>query len=102
MTSVQFGWRFSGKLLDSDEVDATPVDARQFGIGDDLAVEVQPLRVLTGEGLPELDELHQFSGLVGAGQIRVGVAQDAAVMLLSEEAEDTGIGLAPLGDVVRV
>jgi hypothetical protein len=52
--------------------------------------------------VPEFDETHQFAGLVGAGQIGVGVAQDPALLLLSEEAEHTGTGLALPGDIVRV
>src|SRR5439155_12745492 len=56
---------------DRDEVDATPVDARQFGIGDHLGIEDQPEGIVAGDLMPELDEPHQFPGLIGAGQVGV-------------------------------
>ena len=52
--------------------------------------------------MPELDEAHQFSRLIGAGQIGVGIAQDPALGLLREEAEDAGTGLAAAGQEVVV
>lgn len=50
--------------------------------------------------MPELDEPHQFSRLIGAGQIGIGIAYDPALLLLGEEAEDAGTGLATAGQVV--
>ena len=60
---------------DGDEADPPLVDPGQLGVGDHLAVEVEPLRVVPGDLVPELDEPHQLAGLVGAGQVGVGVAQ---------------------------
>ena len=54
------------------------------------------------EAVPELDEAHQFPRLIGAGQIGVGIAQDPALGLLREEAQDTGTGLAAAGEEVVV
>src|SRR3974377_1876671 len=54
---------------DGDEVDPPPVDAGPFRLGDHLAVEVEPLRVVPRQAMPELDEAHQFSRLVGAGAV---------------------------------
>src|SRR5512135_1893134 len=81
-------------------MDPTPVDAGQFRIGDRLAVEVQPLRIVARQAVPELDEPHQFSRLIGASQIGVGIAHDPALLLLGKEAEDAGTGLATPGQVV--
>jgi len=39
--------------------DVTCVDAGQLGIGDQSGVEVQPLRVLAGDAVPEVDELEE-------------------------------------------
>ena len=83
-------------------MDPTLVDAGEFRIGDHLAVEVQPLRIVSGQPLPELDEPHQFARLIGAGQIGVGIAQDPALGLLGEEAEDAGTRLAAAGQEVVV
>lgn len=83
-------------------MDPTLVDTRQFRIRDHLTVEVQPLRVVSRDVLPELDEAHQFSRLIGAGQIGIGVAQDPALGLLGEEAEDAGTGLAAAGQEVVI
>jgi hypothetical protein len=52
--------------------------------------------------VPELDEPHQLTGLVGAGEVRVGIAQDPAPWLVGEEAQDTGSGLALHGEVMIV
>ena len=63
---------------DGDEMDLPSVDARQLGVVDHLAVEVEPLGVGAGDLVPELDEPHQFAVLIVAGQVGVGVAQAAA------------------------
>src|SRR5512142_3245644 len=55
------------------------VDAGEFGIGDHLAIEVEPLRIFARDPVPELDEPHQFSRLIAPRQIGVGVAQHAAL-----------------------
>jgi hypothetical protein len=85
---------------DRDEVDAAPVDARQFGRGDHLGIEDQPEGIVPRDLMPELDEPHQFSRLIGTGQVGVGVAHDPAGLLLGEEAQDAGTGLAAAGQVV--
>src|SRR3954451_23155130 len=40
---------------DGDEMDLPPVDARERGVVDHLAVEVEPLGVRAGDLVPELD-----------------------------------------------
>ena len=72
----------------------------EFGIGDHLGIEEQPEGIVSRDLMPELDEPHQFSRLIGAGQVGVGVAHDPAVLLLGEEAQDAGTGLAAAGQVV--
>ena len=44
--------------------------------------------------------MHQFPRLIRARQVGVGIAQDPALGLLREEAEDTGAGLAAAGQEV--
>ena len=80
---------------DGDEVDLPSVDARQLGVVDHLAVEVEPLGVGAGDLVPELHEPHQFAVLIGAGQVGVGVAQAAAGLLQGEEGQHARPGLAP-------
>jgi len=55
-------------------------------------------------GLPELARIggRDFPVLVGAGQVGVGIAQDAAFLFLGEEGQDAGRCLAALGEVVVV
>src|SRR5512142_1977809 len=77
---------------DRDEVDAALVDAREFRVGDHLGIEEQPEGIVSRDLMPELDEPHQFSRLIGAGQVGVGVAHDPAALLLGEEAQDAGTG----------
>ena len=38
--------------------------------------------------VPELDEAHHLGRLIGAGQVGVGIAQDAALLLQGEEGLD--------------
>ena len=75
-------------------MDLTLIDPRQFGVVDDLAVEVEPLGIGAGHLVPELDEPHQFAVLIVAGQIGVGVTQTAAVLFQCEERQDTRPSLA--------
>ena len=68
------------------------VDPRQLGVGGELGVEVEPLRVVPSDAVPELDEAHQLAGLVRAGQVGIGIAQDPALRLMGEERQDTRAG----------
>ena len=54
------------------------------------------------ESVPEFDEAHQFSVLIAAGQIGVGIAQTAAFLLQSEEGLDAGAGRTAGRDVVAI
>lgn len=83
-------------------IDLPLVEMRQFGVVDDLAVEVEPLGVDAGDLMPELDEPHQFAVLIAAGQIGVGVAQAAARLLQCEEGENARPGLASQRQIVAV
>ena len=47
-------------------------------------------------------KMHQFSVLIAAGQIGVGIAQTAAFLLQSEEGLDAGAGRAAGRDVVAI
>ena len=76
------------------------VDPGQLGVGGELGVEVEPLRVVPGDAMPELDEAQHLAGLVGAGQVGIGIAQGAAVRLVGEEGQDARAGLAAQGQVV--
>ena len=55
-------------------MDTPFVDVRQLRIIDELGVKLEPLGILARKRMPECDELHQFSGLITADQIGVGVA----------------------------
>jgi hypothetical protein len=85
-----------------DEVDASLMDARHFRVVDELGVEVEPLRVGARDGVPKFDKAHQFSGLISAGQVGVGVAQATAVLFEGKEGLDAGIGDASAWEVVPV
>jgi hypothetical protein len=83
-------------------VDASLVDRRQLSVIDELGIEMEPLRIVVRESVPEFDDTHQFSVLIAAGQIGVGIAQTAAFPLQSEEGLDTGAGRAAGRDVVAI
>ena len=87
---------------DGDEVDASLIDSRQLGVIDELGIEIEPLGVVIGEGVPELDEAHQLPGLIAPGQIGVGIAQAAAFLLQREKGLDAGAGLAAARDIVAI
>ena len=83
-------------------MDLALIDARQFGVVDDLAVEVEPLGVGAGHLVPELDEPHQFAVLIVAGQVGVGVTQAAAVLFEREERQHTRPGFALEREVMAI
>ena len=62
----------SGAFTLSSDNMAPGSKTRQFEIVDHLGVEVQPLRIAAGDGVPEIHESHQFAVLVGTGQIGRG------------------------------
>ena len=71
------------------------VQPRQLRVGRHLRVEVQPLRVVPRQLVPELDEPQDLSRLLGASQVGVGVAEDAAVVLQGEEGLDARLPAVP-------
>src|SRR6476619_7540327 len=87
---------------DGDKPDAALVQLRQLGIGHDLGIKVQPLGMASGERLPKLDNLERLASLVTPDEMRVGIADDLAIVLLREEAQQTGPGFATPGQVVLV
>ena len=87
---------------DGDERDAALVDLGEFGIADEFGIEVEPVRIPAGQFVPELDEAQQFAGLIGAGEIGVGIAKNTAFLLADEERQHAGPGLAAQGEVVVV
>src|SRR4029453_19454563 len=87
---------------DGDKPDAALVQLRQLRIGHGLGIKVQPLGIDAGERLPKLDKLERLASLVTPSEIRVGIADDLAVVLLREEAQHTGPGFATPGQVVLV
>src|SRR5262249_14475712 len=98
--SAQAAEDSSSPAADGDKPDGTLVDLGQLRVGDQLGVKVQPLRVVAGDGVPELDETNQLPGLVGAREVGVSVAQNAAFRLVGEEGEDARASLAPQRQVV--
>src|SRR6266852_2945797 len=84
------------------ERDAALVETSEFGVAGELGIEVQPLGIATGDAVPEGHEAEDLAGLVVAGEVGVGVAQNAAFLLLGEEGEHAGAGLAAQGQVVVV
>src|SRR5215510_15474601 len=87
---------------DGDEPDAALAQLRQLWIGYDLGIKVQPLRIGSGDPLPKLDKLKCCASLVTPGEIRVGIADDLALVLVREEAQHTGPGFATPGEIVLV
>jgi hypothetical protein len=59
---------------DGDEGDAALVEAGKVVVVGELGIEAEPLGVAPGDAVPEIDEAEDFAGLVGAGEIGVGVA----------------------------
>jgi hypothetical protein len=85
-----------------DEVDAAGVDPREFGVIDDLGIDVKPPGIVARDGVPEFDEAHHLGRLIGAGQVGVGIAQAAALLLEGEEGLDAGAGRAAQRQVVAI
>src|SRR5215813_1168263 len=71
---------------DGDKPDAALVQLRQRRRGHGLGSKVQPLGIDAGERLPKLDKLECRASLVTPGKIRVGIADDLALLLWREEA----------------
>src|SRR5262245_14110477 len=87
---------------DGGKPDDALVQLRQLMIGYDLGIKVQPLGIDSGELLPKLDKLERLASLITPGEIRVGIADDLALVLVREEAQHTGPGFATPGQVVLV
>jgi hypothetical protein len=85
-----------------DEGDAALVDLGEFGIVDELGIEVEPLRIAAGHSVPELDEAQRLAGLVLPVEIGVGIAENAAFLFVGEEGQDAGASLAAHGQIVVV
>src|SRR5262249_53474787 len=80
-----------------DKANAPLVDAGHFTVVDQLGVEVEPLGIASAQGLPKIDKAQQFAGLLGAGDVGVGIAQAAALLLKGEEGQDTRPGYTAPG-----
>ena len=87
---------------DRDKPDAALMPLCQLGIGHNLGIKVQPLRLGSGEPLPKLNKLERFASLGTPGEMRVGLAYDLAIMLWCENAQHTSPGFATPGQVVLV
>lgn len=87
---------------DGDEVDAAGIDPRQLGVVHDLGVDVEPSGVAPDDGLPEFDEAHHLRGLIGPGQVGVGIAQATALLLQGEEGLDARAGRAAQRQIVPI
>jgi hypothetical protein len=48
-------------------------DTVQLGVIDKLGFDVQPVKVLVGDGLPEHDEPHQLAVLLGSRNVGIGI-----------------------------
>jgi len=57
-----------------DEGDAALVEAGEVFVVGEFGIETEPLGVAAGGVSPEIDEAEDFAGLVGAGEVGVGVA----------------------------
>src|ERR1044072_797981 len=85
---------------DGDKPDAALVQLRQLRIGYDLGIKVQPLGIDAGELLPKLDTLERLASLITPSEIRIGIANNLALVLLREEAQHAGPGFATPGEIV--
>jgi hypothetical protein len=81
---------FSAAPTNSDKPDAALVQFREFRIGCDFGIKVEPLRISAGNLVPKLHKAHRFSSLIVSRQIAVGIAQHATLLLLGEETQDAG------------
>lgn len=57
-----------------DEGNAPLVKASEVLVVGEFGIETEPLRIVAGGVPPEIDEAEDFAGLVGAGEVGVGVA----------------------------
>jgi hypothetical protein len=57
-----------------DEGDAALVEAGEVLVVGEFGIETEPLGIAAGGVPPEIDEAEDFAGLVGAGEVGVGVA----------------------------
>src|SRR5262249_5131186 len=57
---------------------------------------------LACERMPEVDESHELSMLLGTRQIGVGVTETPTLLLESKECKHAGAGLAASGEIVTV
>jgi hypothetical protein len=58
-----------------------------------------PLGIVIRDRVPEFDQAHQFSVLIGADQVGPGTAEAAAFLLQSEQGLDAGAGLTAARDL---
>ena len=83
-----------------EELDAAGVQLAQHGLGGDLGVEDQQVRVVPGGGFPVVAERDHFSVLGGFGEVGVGVDEVVGAGVLGEEGQHRPGALGPGGDVV--
>ncbi len=50
------------------------VETGKFSVAGELGIEIQPVGIAAGDAVPESHEAEYLAGLVGAGQIGIGVA----------------------------
>src|SRR5262249_9935584 len=84
------------------ELNAALVDARHFGVVDQLGIEVKPLGISAGNSVPELDETHELAVLIGPCQVGVGIAQTAAFLLQGKERQHAWPGNPPARQVMPI
>ena len=85
---------------DGDKPDTALVQLRQLRRGYDLGIKVQPRGMDAREVRPKRDTLACLASLITPGEMRVGLADDLAIVLLCAEAQHPGPGLATRGERV--
>ena len=92
--------KFRGAGPQRDEPDAPVGEFGELGLGGDLAVEDQQVRVVAGDGVPVVGEGEDFVVLGGLGQVGVGVEQGVALSVFGEERQNASGALGSARYVV--
>jgi hypothetical protein len=81
-------------------VDPQAIELVELGVGRQLGIEDQLLRISPRPVLPEPSETEDLVVLFALAERAVGVAEDTGRGILYEESQDAFLPSAPLGDII--